>query len=143
MERSYNLQKLQNIAREVSRYKRDDQLAYKIKVKDYVSLIYIDLFIQWHRQISKLSFILNKNKNILSYSSHLSKIFPEPPKVFYRRKSNLRYIFCNSDITKRMEPDESKTRNRSCNHGNCLLCTSFGKSHLVNKQKDHKLQVKK
>ena len=52
-------------------------------------------------------------------------------------------ILCNSDVTKRMEPDESKTRNQSCNHGNCLLCTSFGKSNLViNKQKDCKLQVK-
>ena len=50
---------------------------------------------------------------------------------------------CNSDVTKRMEPDESKTRNQPCNHGNCLLCTSFGKSNpVINKQKDRKLQVK-
>ena len=42
-----------------------------------------------------------------------------------------------------MEPDESKTRNRPCSDGNCMLCTSFGKSNLViNKQKDRKLLVK-
>ena len=47
------------------------------------------------------------------------------------------------DVTKRMEPDESKTRNQPCNHGNCLLCTSFSESNpVINKQKDHKLQVK-
>ena len=86
---------------------------------------------------------MNKNKNILKDSSHLSKIFPEPPKVFYWRKRNMKDILCNSDVTKRMEPDESKTRNRPCNQGSCLLCTSFGKSNLViNKQKDRKLQVK-
>ena len=63
--------------------------------------------------------------------------------MFYRRKQNIKDILCNSDVTKRMEPDESKTRNQPCNYGNCLLCTSFGKSNLVmDKQKDRKLQVK-
>ena len=143
MERGYNLKKLRNIAKEVSRYNRDDLLAYKIKVKDSVSKIPKDLFVQWHPKISKLSFILNKNTNILKDSSHLSKIFPEPPKVFYQRKQNMKDILCNSDVTKRMESDESKTRNQPCNHGNCLFCTSFGKSNLViNKQKDRKMQDK-
>ena len=77
VERVYNLQKLQNIAKEVSKYNRDDLLAYKIKVKDSVSKIPKDLFIHWHPNISKLSFILNKNKNILKDSSHVSKIFPD------------------------------------------------------------------
>ena len=127
----------------MSRYNRDDLLGYKIKVKDSVSKIPEDLFVLWHPQISKLSFILNKNKNILKNSSHLSKIFPEPRKVFYQRKQNMKDILSNSDVTNRMEPDELKTRNRPCNHGNCLLCTCFGKSNLViNKQKDCKLQVK-
>ena len=127
----------------MSRYNRDDLLANKIKVKDSVSKIPKDLFVQWHSKISKLSLKLNKNKNILKDSSHLSKIFPEPPKVFYRRKQNMKDILCNSDVTKRMEPDESKTRNQPCNHRNCLLCTSFSESNLViNKQKDRKLQVK-
>ena len=112
-------------------------------MKDSVSKIPKDLFIQWHPQISKLSFILNKNKNILNDSSHLSKIFPEPPKVFYRRKRNSKDILCNSDVTKRMEADESETINRPCYHGNCLLCTSFGKSNLViNKLEARKLPVK-
>ena len=115
----------------MSRYNRHDLLAYKIKVKDSISKIPNKLFIQCHPRISKPSFILNKNKNILNDSSQLSKIFPEPPKVFYRRKRNLKGILCNSDVTKRMELDESKTRNGPCYHRNCLLCTSFGKSHLV------------
>ena len=52
VERDYNLHKLQNIAKEVSRYNRDDLLAYKIKMKDSVSKIPKDLFVQWHPQIS-------------------------------------------------------------------------------------------
>ena len=82
MERGYNLQTLQNIAKELSRYNRDDLLVYKIKVKDSVSKIPKDLFVQWHPKISKLSFILNKNKNILKDSSHLSKIFQSHQKCF-------------------------------------------------------------
>ena len=71
MERGYNLQKLQNIAKEVSRYNRDDLLAYKIKVKDSVSKIPKDLFAQWHPKISKLSFILNKKKHF----EHFERLF--------------------------------------------------------------------
>ena len=64
-------------------------------------------------------------------------------KISNRGIETLKDILCNSDVTNRMEPDESKTRNRPCYHGSCLLCTSFGKSNLViNKQKDGKLQVK-
>ena len=45
VERDYNLQKLQNIAKEVSIYNHDDLLAYKIKVKNSVRKILKDLFI--------------------------------------------------------------------------------------------------
>ena len=38
--------------------------------------------------------------------------------------ASLKDILCNSDIAKRMETGESKTRDRPCNQKNCLLCTS-------------------
>ena len=59
MEWGYDLQKLQIIAREVSRYKRDGLLAYKINVKGSVSP---DLFMLGHPEMSKPLFIMNKNK---------------------------------------------------------------------------------
>ena len=87
----------------MSRYNCDDILANKIKVKDSVSKIAEDSFIQWHPQIDKILFKLNKNKNILNDSSHLSKSILKPPKVFYQRKCTLKDILCNSDTTKTME----------------------------------------
>ena len=38
--------------------------------------------------------------------------------------ASLKDILCNSDITKRMETGESKTRNRPCNERNCYYVLS-------------------
>ena len=96
---SYNLQKLQDVAKEISKVDREGLLHYKSKPSP-VSKIPKDLFTQWHPQISKLSFILKKHKDILTGSPELSQCFPEAPKVMYRRKRSIKDILCKSDIAK-------------------------------------------
>ena len=83
-ERGYNLQKLQDVAKEISKVDREGLLHYKSKPSP-VSKIPKDLFTQWHPQISNLSFILKKHKDILTGSPELSQCFPESPKVMYQR----------------------------------------------------------
>ena len=77
--RGYNIQKLQSIAEEIAKVDRKEFFKDKSKQTDKVSSIPKDLFTQYHPQISKLSFILNKHKGILS---ELSNCFPDPPRVF-------------------------------------------------------------
>ena len=84
--RGYNIQKLQSIAEEIAEVDGKEFLEDKFKQTDKVSSIPKDLFTQYHPQISKLSFILNKHKGILSELSHC---LPDPPRVFFRRKRNL------------------------------------------------------
>ena len=129
--RGYNIQKLQNIAEEITKVDRKEFLEDKSKQTDKVSSIPKDLFTQYHPQISKLSFILNKHKRILS---ELSNCFPNPPRVFFRRKRNLKDILCKSDIFSNSIKEETE-RNQPCNHGNCKLCSSIAASNkITNKQ---------
>ena len=111
----------------------------KSKQTDKVSSIPKDLFTQYHPQISKLSFILNKHKRILK---ELSNCFPDPPRVFFRRKRNLKDILCKSDIFSNSVKEETE-RNQPCNHGNCKLCSSIAASNkITNKQNKKKFEIK-
>ena len=82
MERYYNTQKLQSIASDVAKMDREESLCYKPREISKVSIIPKDLFTQWHPQISKLRFILNKHKEILTDSEMLSHaVFQTLPKL--------------------------------------------------------------
>ena len=126
----YNTQKLQSIAGDIAKMDRDELYCYKPTETSKVSNKPKDLFTQWHPQISKLGFILNKHKEILTGSEMLSCCVPDPPKVMYRRKRNLKDIFCKSDESSTSVRKESFVRNQPCNHGNCKLCPSFAKFKL-------------
>ena len=92
------------IASDIAEMDREEILCYKPTETSKVSNIPKDLFTQWHPQISKLGFILNKLKEILAGSEMSSCCFPDPPKVFYRRKRNLKDILCKSDISSTSVP---------------------------------------
>ena len=138
---SYNLQKLQDVAKEISKVHREGLLHYKSKPSP-VSKIPKDLFTQWHPQISKLSFSLKKHKDILTGSPELSLCFPEAPKVMYRRKRGIKDILCKSDIAPNPGSGKTKVQNHPCDHGNCILCPSFSKSNVItNRQNGHKFNI--
>ena len=137
--RGYQIQKLQSIAEEIAKVDRKEFLEDKSKQTDKVSSIPKDLFTQYHPQISKLPFILNKHKGILS---ELSNCFPDPPRVFFRRKRNLKGILCKSDIFSNSVKEETE-RNQPCNNGNCKLCSSVAASNeITNKQNNKKFEIK-
>ena len=140
-EKGYNLQKLQDVAKEISKVDREGLLHYKSKPSP-VSKILKDLFTQWHPQISKLSFILKKHKDILTGSPELSQCFPEAPKVMYRRKRSIKDILRKSDIAPNPGSGKTKVQNHPCGHGNCILCPSFSKSNVItNRQNGHKFNM--
>ena len=86
-----------------------------------------------------MSFILNKHKGILS---ELSYCFLDPPRVFFRRKRNLKDILCKSDIFSNSVKEETE-RNQPCNHGNCKLCSSIAASNqITNKHSNKKFEIK-
>ena len=130
-ERGYTTQKLQSIASDIAKIDREELLCHKPRETSKVSNILKGLFTQWHPQISKLGFILNKHKELLTCSEMLSCCFPDPLKVMYRRKRNLKDILCKSDISTISVPKENFVRNQPCNHSNCKLCPSFAKSNTI------------
>ena len=119
--RGYNIQKLRSIVEEITKVERKKFLENNSKQTDKGSSIPKDLFTQYHPQISKLSFILNKHKGILS---ELSYCVPDLPRIFFRRKTNLKDILCTSDIFSNSIKKETEW-NQPCNHGNCKLCSSI------------------
>ena len=60
--RGYNIQKLQSIVEEIAKVDKKEFLEDKSKQTDKVSSIPKYLFTQYHPQLSKLPFILNKHK---------------------------------------------------------------------------------
>ena len=137
--RGYNIQTLQSIAEEIAKVDRKEFLEDKSKQTDKVSSIPKDLFTLYHSQISKLPFILNKHKGILS---ELSNCFPDPPRVFFRRKRNLKDILCKSDVFSNSVKEEMEWK-QPCNHGNCKLCSSIAASNkITNKQNNKKFEIK-
>ena len=142
VERYYNTQKLQSIASDVAKMDREELFCYKPREISKVSNTPKDLFTQWHPQISKLRFILNKHKEILTDSEMLSCCFPDSPKVMYRRKRNLKDILCKLDISSTSVRKESFVHNQPCNHGNCKLCPSFAKSNtILSSKNDRKMKI--
>ena len=89
-----------------------------------------DFITQWHPQLPKLPFILNEHKNTVTYSEDLSSCFPEPPKLMYWRERNLKDTLFKSDITTSSK-DSNLEQNHPCNHGNCMLCSSFEKTNAI------------
>ena len=137
--RGYNIQTLQSIVDEIAKVDRKEFLEDKSKQTDKVSSIPKDLFTQYHPHICKLPFILNKHKGILS---ELSNCFPRPPRVFFRRKRNLKDILCKSDVFSNSVKEEMEWK-QPCNHGNCKLCSSIAASNkITNKQNNNKFEIK-
>ena len=61
-DRGYNIQKLQSTANQIAKGEREEYLSYKSKKLDKVSNFPKNLITQWHPQLAKLQFILNKHK---------------------------------------------------------------------------------
>ena len=60
----------------------------------------------WHPTLAKLPLLVERNYSILDNDQKLKKIFPEKPRVVFRRRNNLKDILCKNDIS---NPNERST----------------------------------
>lgn len=65
----------------------------------------------------KVASILRKHHNILAQSERLKRIFPEPPRVVYRRSKNLGDVLTKSSISR-----PQTTGCMPCNKPRCKVC---------------------
>lgn len=76
-----------------------------------------NLILTHSASLPKVSAILKKHHNILTQSDRLKRIFVEPPRVVYRRNTNLRDILTKSTLNPRQG-----TGCRPCNKPRCQVC---------------------
>ena len=75
----------------------------------------------WHPTLAKLPSLLQKNYNILDSDPKLKKIFPEKPRVVFRRRKNLSDILCKNDVSNiDKRPTEDTEQTKGCK--GCQFC---------------------
>lgn len=75
----------------------------------------------------KVHSILKRHYNILAQSEHLKSIFPEPPRVVYRRSKNLRDLLTSSKVNK-----PEITGCAPCNKARCKVCVHMQTTQKAN-----------
>lgn len=88
--------------------------------------------------VPKVSSILKKHYNILTQSERLKHIFPEPPRVVYRRNKNIRDVLTSSKIRTQTTGGCSP-----CGKPRCQICTHMSTTDTaVSSASDFRLKIK-
>lgn len=85
-----------------------------------------NLVVTYNASMPNIRNILSKHYNILKQSDRLQEIFPEPPRVVYRRARNLRDILTSSKTT-RVAPSGC----HPCNKPRCKVCAHMTTTRSV------------
>ena len=73
---------------------------------------------EWHPSLSKLPTILKKHYHLLQSDQNLSKVFPDPPSVAFRRPKSIRNHLIRGDI---LPTKKELTCTMPCGK-NCKIC---------------------
>ena len=95
VKRGYNQKSLKSAICEVTALERKDLLLDKERPKKDPQMIFVS---EWHPSLSKLPTILKKHYHLLQSDQNLSKVFPDPPSVAFRRPKSIRNHLIRGDI---------------------------------------------
>lgn len=90
-----------------------------------------NLILTYGVNMPRVNNILSRHFNMIRQSERLSAVFPEPPRVVYRREKNLRDIL----VKAKTSPTEKQAGCRPCEKPRCKICshispTDTAKSNL-------------
>ena len=127
LERGFNIEKLNEIRRDVGKMNRMDLLKDNQKRKRDPQTIFV---CNWHPSLSRIPSILKEHYRILQSDERLSNVFQEVPTVAFRRPRTIRNHLVRNDI----RPAEKKASSTSeC--GSCILCKNICKNPTVTNTK--------
>ena len=133
IERGFNIEKLNEVRRDVGKMNRMDLLKDNQKRKRDPQTIFV---CNWHPSLSRIPSILKQHYHILQSDERLSNVFQEVPTVAFRRPRTIRNHLVRNDI----RPAEKKASSTSeC--GSCILCKNICKNPTVTNTKK-KITVK-
>ena len=91
----------------------------------------------WHPTLQNLSSVLRKHYHLLKGDARLSKVFPSPPKVAFRRMKTIRNHVIRNDLVRDCSPVSSGTT--PCGH--CKLCANIIQRNDITVANGTKLRV--
>ena len=127
--RGYSREALTDVINNVAKIKRDELLLDKEKPKKDPQTIFVS---EWHPSLSKLPSILKKHFHLLESDQELTRIFPTPPSVAFRRPKSLRNHLIRSQLSSPAK-DEANTCTLKC--GRCKICRSLSSSKEISNPK--------